>query len=191
MRLGEKGITTRDIKRGVCPQCKISHRGLCHECVHDGKVAGDWSLSPCATCQPAEALQQGHGRHLSYDELERSLGEKPVEAVEPKPEDGLLDGLRAFLGLDAIGREICFRYLQEPESSLEAVANHLSGLFLRPFTLQAVHWRIRAMEKLPGIGRLLAMVDRRTLRISNGDGPVASTPARRGSGPRSGGRGGL
>ncbi len=145
----------------TCPQCHVDHRGLCHQCVHNGKVYGDYRLSPCSSCRPAEALQQGHGRNVSYDEIAPVLGERPKK-VDPEPEDRALDVLRAFLGLDAIGREIIFTALREPETSLQQIANYLQVTFRRPFTLQAVHWRIRTMQRLGAtFERVLARVDRR------------------------------
>lgn len=92
--------------------------------------------------------------------------------MEEKREDRALDVLREFLGLDAIGREIVFRFLIQPESSLQEVANYLADTFRRPFTLQAVHWRIGVMRKgNPTFGRLLSRTD---LRI----GPVGSRESR-------------
>ena len=146
----------------TCPQCHADHRGLCHVCVHNGKVGGEYQQSPCARCKTAEALQQGHGRNVSYDELAGVLGERQHEAAEEK-DDVTLDALRVFLSLDAVGREIVFRYLSEPETTLQEVASYLSETFRRPFTLQAVHWRIKVMgRQSEALGRMLARVDGRT-----------------------------
>lgn len=132
----------------ICPTCHVDHRGLCHHCVHNGKVGGDYRNSPCARCRPAEALQQGHGRNVSYDELAAVLGDRPTENQEDAAQlDLALEALRAVIGLDAVGREIVFRYLADPGTTLQAVASYLSKTFRRPFTLQAVHWRIRVMQK--------------------------------------------
>ena len=154
----------------TCSQCKVDHRGLCHQCHHNGKVAGDYKLSPCSRCQTAEALQQGHGRNASYEEMASVL---KLEAPNPPPKkyqlDFALDVLREFIGLDAISREIVFRFLIRPESSLLDVANHLSNTFQRLFTLQAVHWRVKVMTKSPYLAKILERVDVRVFPSKDSD----------------------
>ena len=144
-----------------CPQCGVDHRGLCHACPHNGRVGGDYRNSPCSRCQTAEAMQQGHGRNASYEQL---AGVLPDRHQVPARDEltPALDALSAVIGLDAEGREIVFRYLIEPEITLEGVANYLAKTFRRPYTPQAVHWRVKVMQrKSEALARLLVRVDAR------------------------------
>ena len=168
-----------------CPQCHVDHQGLCHACPHNGLVFGSWAQSPCAHCHAAEARIQGHGRNVSFDEVQAVL-----RAPEPEPEPEVLperremaDLFRIFMGLSAVQREVIFYFLGNPEGSLQEVAHYLERTFnntrLRAeqraklarvckgerfkdmrFTLQAVHEQIRALRRLnPAFERILQRVD--------------------------------
>lgn len=94
---------------------------------------------------------------ISFDVV---AGEIATPCPDPDPRleghlGAITDVLRRFIGMDSVDREIIFHALAFPGYTRTSLALHLTGMFRKHYTKQAVQYRIRAMRKTDEVARVI------------------------------------
>ena len=138
-----------------CPICGIDHYMLCHSCPHAGHLHGEYHGSPCEVCdkdahgrqRKNESREEGHGRVVSLEQLDRYLGENvPDESAadaDAESKDSVLAFIRRFCSLD-IRVQFMFEQREFFGLSLDEVAARYRREFGKSITPAGVSAAIKA-----------------------------------------------